>query len=116
MHRLARVSADETGGGDRYKLSGPEYVAFVFVFIDGIIFVKFSNYSFQTKPKSLCNGEPFQNNVKIFSRSFIVGAPKTLFFFTRPRNNSRRPYQRYHKSYSFMCRYVLFNPNMKPTM
>jgi hypothetical protein len=107
---------DGEGGGSRYKLSGLKYFAYVFVFIDGTIFVNFSNYPFQAKPKSLCNGEPFQINVKVSSRSHIIGVPKTLFSFTRARNNSRRPCQWNHKSSPFNCRYVLCNPNMKPTM
>jgi len=49
---------DSADGGSRYKLSGPDYAAYVLVLINSIIICRFTNQPFQIKSISLQLGVP----------------------------------------------------------
>lgn len=69
------------GGENQYKLAGPDYVAYVFVFLRSII---------------ICRYEPFETKPKIFTWSALAGGPKKLF--CRGRTLSRRLWIEDHES------------------
>ena len=48
-------TSDIGGGGVPWKLPGPDYVTYVFVFLGSIIICRLYKLTIQTKPKSLCN-------------------------------------------------------------
>jgi hypothetical protein len=49
------------------------------------LFVNFTNWPFQTKPKSLWVSQSFRFCVNIFSRSALAGEVRKYFFLPRPK-------------------------------
>ena len=84
---VIRISADERGRKNRYKLpvpgvpeAGPNILHIFLYFSIVSLSVSCTNCPFQTKSQSLCNCEFFRFNITIFRRSALAAGPKKKFF------------------------------------